>query len=61
MADSGEVVRVLELETTVLGSEELKEKDCGAGVSNAENLSFRFSFTVGGEGAARLWGVGAGA
>lgn len=94
------MVRLLELETTALGREELKEKDCGAGVSNAENLgrekmdlfcrfksfvysiyknlclswntlrnkwstmiylSFKFSFTVGGEGAARLWGVGDGA
>lgn len=51
----------MELETTVLGRGELKEKDCAAGVSSAENLSFRFSLTVCVEGAARLWGVGAGA
>lgn len=41
MAESGGAVKLLELDTTVLGSEEeLKEKDCGAGagVSNAENL-----------------------
>lgn len=43
-ADSGGVARLLELETTVLGSEELKEKDCGAGVSNAENLEKEKTF-----------------
>lgn len=45
-----------------MGIEGLKEKDCGdgAGVSNAVNLSARFSFTVGGEAAAILWGVGVG-
>lgn len=47
-------MKLLELETTVLGSEALKETDCGdgAGVSTAENLSFRLSFTVGGEAVA---------
>lgn len=40
MAESGGAVKLLELETTVLGSEGLKEKDDGAGggVSSAENL-----------------------
>lgn len=38
VAETGVVVRLLELEATVLGSEELKETDCGAGVSTAENL-----------------------
>lgn len=38
MAESDGVVKLVELETTALGREELKEKDCGAGVSNAENL-----------------------
>lgn len=32
------VVKVEELETTALGTGELKEKDCGAGDSNVENL-----------------------
>lgn len=63
MAESGGAVKLLELETTVLGSEALKERDCGdgAGVSTAENLSFRLSFTVGGEAVAMFWGVRAGA
>lgn len=38
MAESEGVVKLVELETTAFGREELKEKDCGAGVSNAENL-----------------------
>lgn len=39
-AVDGGAVKPLELDTTLLGREELKEKDCeaGAGVSNAENL-----------------------
>lgn len=53
MVESAGVAKLLELGATVLGSEELKEK-AGGGVSTAENLSFRFSFTVGGEAAARL-------
>lgn len=62
MTESGGAVKEVELETTVLGSEELKEKDCGvgAGVSSAENLSFRFIFTICGEAAAMLCGVDAG-
>lgn len=38
MAESGGVVKLLELEATVLGSKGLKGKDCGAAVSSAENL-----------------------
>lgn len=63
MAAAAGAAKPLELDTTLLGREELKEKDCGAGVgvSNAENLSFRFDFTVSVEGVVILWGVGAGA
>lgn len=32
------VLKLEELETTALDTGGLKEKDCGAGVSNAENL-----------------------
>lgn len=43
----------MELEPTVLGSKELEENDSGTGgVSNAENLSLRFCFTLGGEAVA---------
>lgn len=40
MVESAGAGKIVELGTTALGSEELKEKDCGdgAGVSNAENL-----------------------
>lgn len=37
-ADSEGVLKLVELEAAVLGRGELKEKDCGAEVSNAENL-----------------------
>lgn len=46
MAETEGAVKLPELDTTGLGRGELKEKDCDAGVSSAENLSFRFSFTV---------------
>lgn len=54
MTEDGGAVKLLE--TIGLGSAELKESGCGAdvGASNAENLPLRFSFTVGGEGAAMV-------
>lgn len=60
MAECKGAVKLLELEATVLGSEGLKEKVSGAdvGTSTAENLSFKFSFTLGGEAVARPWGAG---
>lgn len=60
MAESEGAVEVLELETADLGSDDLKEK-VGAAVSTAENLSFRFSLTVGGEAVGRPCGAEAGA
>lgn len=44
-------VKLLELETIVLGADDMNENDCceaGVVVSSDENLSLRLSFTAGG-------------
>lgn len=53
-------VKLLELETIVLGADDMNEKGCGAGVvvSNDENLSLRLTLTAG--MVTTLGGVGAG-